>query len=135
MGLTKDQVATFWEDGFLIAEGVLTYKDLKPVIDELCKFIDRRALELAAENKIENLYEDEPFEKRYGLLFNQCKAMSKGMDIMQMCGPAMFEFLHNDNLLDVSASIVGREVTCNPIQHVRAKPPGAPSQLGASRSR
>jgi len=93
------------------------------VIDELSAFIDRRAKELKDEGKIDNLHAGEPFETRYGLLFKQCQEIGKGIDIMQMRGRAMFEFLHNDNLLDVAESIVGPEVTCNPIQHVRAKPP------------
>jgi phytanoyl-CoA hydroxylase len=125
MRLTDEQVAAFWKNGFLIAQGALRDADLQPVIDEMSAFIDGRAQELKAEGKIEDLCEDEPFEKRYGSLFNQCKEMSKGIDIMQMRGPAMFRFLHNDNMLDVAASIVGPEVTCSPIQHIRAKPPTA----------
>ena len=37
----------------------------------------------------------------------------------------MFEFLHNKNLLDTVESLVGPEITCNPIQHARTKPPTA----------
>lgn len=123
MGLTSDQIASFWTNGYFIARGALHNDDLQPVIDELSAFIDRRAHELRAEGKIINLYADAPFETRYGLLFQQCPEIGKGMDIMHLRGRAMFEFLHNDNLLDLAASLVGPEITCNPIQHVRAKPP------------
>ena len=123
MKLTEEQITTFWQNGFLIARGALTDADLQPVIDELSAFIDRRARELQKEGKVEDLHEDAPFEKRYGLIFKQCKEIGNGIDIMQMRGQAMFGFLHNDNLLDVAESLVGPEVTCNPIQHVRAKPP------------
>ncbi|MBT4137698.1 MAG: mitomycin antibiotic biosynthesis protein, partial [Candidatus Latescibacteria bacterium] len=122
MALTDEQVADFEKDGFIIARGVLADDDLQPVIDELSVFIDRRANELKAEGKIEELYADEPFEKRYGLIFKQSKEIGLGIDIMQLRGRAMFAFLRNDNLVDVAASLVGPEVTCNPIQHVRAKP-------------
>jgi hypothetical protein len=125
MRLTKEQIETFETDGFLIAEGALTDADLQPVIDELGAFIDTRAQELKAEGKIQDLYEDELFETRYGLLFKQCKEIGKGMDIMHMRGRAMFEFLHNENLLDVAESVVSPEITCSPIHHVRAKPPVA----------
>ncbi len=125
MMLTDKQVADFWENGFIIARAALTSADLQPVIDELSAFIDMRAQKLKAEGKIEHLYEDEPFEKRYGLLFKQSKEIGLGIDIMQLRGRAMFEFLHNDNLVDIAESLVGPEVTCNPIQHVRAKPPVA----------
>ena len=38
-------------------------------------------------------------------------------------GQAMFEFLHNPKLLDAVESFTGPEIACNPIQHLRAKPP------------
>ncbi len=123
MGLTAEQVAAFDRDGFLIARGVLTDADLQPVRDELSAFIDRRARELKAEGKNVDLHTNAPFETRYGLLFKQCSEIGKGIDIMQMRGQAMFEFLHNKHLLNVAVSLLGPEVTCNPIQHVRAKPP------------
>lgn len=125
MKLTEEQIETFRTDGFLIAEGALRDADLQPVIDELSAFIDKRARALKAEGKIEDLHEDAPFETRYGLLFKQCQEIGQGMDIMRLRGRAMFEFLHNENLLDVVESVLGPEITCNPIQHIRAKPPAA----------
>jgi len=47
---------------------------------------------------------------------------------MQLRGRAMFDFLRNGNLLDIAECLFGRELTCNPIQHVRAKLPAAPGQ-------
>ena len=38
-------------------------------------------------------------------------------------GKAAFEFLRNENLLDIVEDLVGSEITCSPIQHVRAKMP------------
>ena len=46
-----------------------------------------------------------------------------GLDIMNYRGKAVFEFLHNKNLLDVIESLVGSEIICNPIQHLRPTPP------------
>ena len=111
MKLTADQIEAFNTDGYIIARNALTDEDLQPVIDELSEFIDQRAKELQTEGKIENLYENEPFETRYGLLFQQCPEINKGMDIMHQCGKSMFEFLHNSNLLDVAESLVGPEVS------------------------
>ncbi len=125
MKLTANQIAEFETRGVIVAKGVLTAADLQPVIDELSAWIDDRARELHAEGKIQDLHQDAPFEQRYGLLFGQCQAIGKGMDIMHYRGKAMFEFLHNQNLIDAVAGLVGPEVTCNPIQHLRAKPPEA----------
>lgn len=123
MKLTAEQIKSFETDGYLIARNALTDKDLQPVIDELNEFIDQRANILHAEGKITNLHQNEPFETRYGLIFNECKEIDKGLDIMHQRGKAMFEFLHNPNLLDTAESLVGPEISCSPIQHIRAKPP------------
>jgi phytanoyl-CoA hydroxylase len=128
MKLTDDQVAQYSEDGWLIAQGALSHADTQPVIDELTEWIDKRADELHSEGKIEDLHEGESFESRYGKLVAQSAEIGSGMDIMQMRGEAMFAFLHNEALLDAVSSLVGDEITCNPIQHVRAKPPADAAQ-------
>ena len=64
MKLTAQQVATFNQDGFLIARDALQETDLQPVINELTEFIDARANVLFSEGKIDNVYKEEPFEKK-----------------------------------------------------------------------
>ena len=123
MKLTPEQIKTYDRDGVLIAKSALTDADLQPVIDEISALIDHKANALHAEGKITDLHPDAPFETRYGLLFKQCRDIGKGLDIMRYRGKAIFEFLANKNLLDTVESLVGPEITCNPIQHLRAKPP------------
>lgn len=125
MRLTAEQLAEFNTRGVIIARAALTSDDLQPVIDELSAWIDERAWALHAEGEIADLHEDAPFATRYGLLFKQCPAIGSGMDIMHYRGRAMFEFLRNENLLNLLESLLGPELTCNPIQHLRAKPPQA----------
>ena len=38
-------------------------------------------------------------------------------------GRRTFEFLHNDNLMDLVEGLVGPEIICSPIQHLRPKLP------------
>ena len=123
MKLTQQQIEEFNTSGFLIARGALQDADLQPVIDELSTWIDQRARQLHSEGQIEDLHADAPFSQRYGLLFAQSQDMGKGLDIMHYRGRAIFEFLHNKNLLKLIESLLGPELTCNPIQHLRAKPP------------
>ena len=125
MQLTAEQIEVFNTRGALIAHGALAHADQQPLIDELSQWIDGRARALEAEGKIDDLHEDAPFETRYGLLFKQCREIGQGMDIMHYRGRAMFEFLRNENLLDLLESLLGPELTCNPIQHLRSKPPQA----------
>lgn len=125
MRLTAEQIAEFNTRGVIIARAVLTHDDLQPAIDELSAWIDERARTLHEAGEIADLHEDAPFATRYGLLFKQCPEIGRGMDIMHYRGRAMFEFLLNENLLDLLESLLGPELTCNPIQHLRAKPPQA----------
>ena len=125
MKLSAEQLNEFHTRGVIIARGALDYDDQQPLIDELSEWIDQRAQTLSKEGKISNLHQDAPFATRYGLLFKQCPEIGQGMDIMHYRGRAIFAFLRNNNLLNLIESLLGPELTCNPIQHLRAKPPQA----------
>ena len=125
MKLTNEQIEDFKTNGVLIVKNALRKVELDSVIDELATWVDRRACELHTVGKIQDLYPDASFDTRFGLLFQQCKEIGDGLDISTSRGRAMFEFLHNKNLLDTIESLVGPEITCNPIQHARTKPPTA----------
>lgn len=123
MGLTVQQIKDYQTNGYLIVEDVLTEEDLRPLIEELESFVDQRAQALQAEGKITELYEQEPFERRFALLYAQSPEINRGFDIMHLRGQAMFQFLHNPKLLDVVECLLGQEIACNPIQHIRSKMP------------
>lgn len=123
MGLTNTQVEEWREHGVLAVENLLSAVEMDPVIDEINDYVERRARELKDAGKIDNLYEDEPFERRYGRIFSECPDIGRGIDIMHLRGPAMFEFLHNKTILDAVESLIGPEIICSPVQHLRAKPP------------
>lgn len=123
MLLSQEQIDQYHNRGYVVVQNVLTEEDLAPVISAYAEFIDRRAQELKAEGKIENLFEDEPFERRFANLFAESQEIQYGLDIMEARLEPMFNFLRNDNLLDVVESLLGKEITCNPIQHIRGKVP------------
>ncbi|WP_409344090.1 phytanoyl-CoA dioxygenase family protein [Paenibacillus sp. MBLB4367] len=123
MKLTEKQVKQFHEEGYLVVENALNEADLAPVIAGIERFIDRRANELKEAGKIAELHEGESFEKRYTSLFMQSKEIGLGLDIMHSRIPELFDFLRNPNLLDVAGSLLGSDIMCNPIQHLRAKVP------------
>ena len=123
MRLTSQQTEQFWEDGYLVVESVLDDDDIDPVIEEYSEWIDRRARALHAAGKLSQLYGDEPFERRLASITAHNPEIYDDVDIDHMRGRATFEFLRNDHLMDVVEGILGAEITCNPIQHVRAKLP------------
>ena len=123
MKLTEQQIATYRQQGVVIVDNVLADSDLDPVIDEINSWVDRRARDLKGEDLISNLYENVGFERRLAQVYSQCDKANAGLDIMESRGRAMFAFLFNANLLDAVEGLVGPEITCNPIQHLRAKLP------------
>ncbi|MEF3302785.1 phytanoyl-CoA dioxygenase family protein [Paenibacillus sp. GYB003] len=123
MSLTMEQVIFFQTNGYLIAENVWTEDDLRPVIEEIERFVDERAQRFHREGRIANLYPDEPFERRFALLYEQCPEINRKFDIMHLLGPAMFRFLTDKKLLDIAECLLGSELSCNPIQHLRSKMP------------
>ncbi len=123
MALTSRQVDQYHEQGVLIAPEVLTENDLQPVTSCIQAIVDERARQLYAQGKISDLCADEPFETRFGSLYRQCEEMGANFDIMQLRPKALFDFLFNQNLLDAVESLIGPEITCNPIQHLRPKLP------------
>lgn len=123
MVLSDPQIKSFRQEGFLLVENVLEDADFAPVIDEIEKWVDARAVVLQNDEIIQDLYEGDGFETRYGKLFAQSREIGEGMDIMLSRGERMFEFLRNENLLDVIEGILGPEILCSPIQHLRAKTP------------
>lgn len=123
MALTPQQIDRFHTDGYLVVENALTDADLDPVIREYEARIDRRARELYAAGDLSRTYEEEPFDRRLVSICRETMALYPEMDIMHHRGPASFEFLRNDRLLDMVEAFVGPEITCSPIQHIRAKLP------------
>ena len=63
------------------------------------------------------------FERRLVSICRETMELYPEMDIMFHRGKAAFDFLRNDRLLDMVEPFVGPEITCSPIQHIRAKLP------------
>lgn len=129
--LTDAQVAQFQTDGYLLVEDALPLDELTPVIDEYQSHIDRRAHELLAEGRISQLYADESFERRLAYICREDAELYRELDIMHLRGQAAFKFLRNPQLLDIVESLVGPEITCSPIQHIRPKLPNGLAPRGS----
>ena len=129
MSLTRDQFQHFMEEGYVIVEGALTSADLDPVIAGIEAFVDERAQNLHRDGQIINLHENEPFERRLALITRENTAIYDDIDIMKMRAEAVFRFLGNGRMLDLVEPLVGPEITCSPIQHLRAKLPDGLTSL------
>lgn len=128
--LSVSQHEQFNEQGFVIVRGALVDADLLPLINEYSAYIDKRAKELLAAGRISHAHDDESFERRLALICEQAESIYSELDIMHLRGTAAFDFLRNDKLLDLVESIIGPEITCSPIQHIRPKLPAGLTPRG-----
>ena len=130
MNLTQEQIEQFEDEGYLLVRGALKDADLDPLIAEYEAFIDKRARQLHTEGKISDVHADAPFDRRLALICKECDEIYPELDIMKLRAKAAFDFLRNGNLLDMIEPFVGPEITCSPIQHMRAKIPTSAASSG-----
>ena len=124
MRLTRAQVEAFHENGYLVVENALIPEDLDPLIADFETLIDDIAEELYTEGKIEECYEDQPFGQRIAWLTKAADAVLQGrVSFPSNLRRPIFDFLHNEHLLDLLEPIIGSEIYCNPTHHVRPKLP------------
>lgn len=122
--LTAEQVAAFHRDGFVIAR-VFDPDDYLPVQREISAHLDARARALHADGLIRDLHADAPFATRFALLSAQSDEIHGGNDTTDILGDELFRLMRHPRMLAAIAALVGPEITLNPIQHLRAKPPAA----------
>ncbi len=120
--LTTNQISAFHQDGFVIAQ-VFDPQDYLPVQREVSAHLDARARALHAEGLLKDLHADAPFATRFGLLSAQCDELHGGNDTTDILGDELFALMRHPKMLATVGSLLGEELTLNPIQHLRAKPP------------
>jgi hypothetical protein len=125
--LDQNQIAQFHHDGYLLIKGGLSDDDIQPVIDEYDAVVDQMANDLLRAGRITDGCLNEPFETRLAGLCRQdevtYREADQAVDIAAVLGSATFDLLRNKQLLDLVEGIIGPEITCSPIQHVRCKLP------------
>lgn len=125
--LNTAQLTHFHTHGYLVVPNALRDDDLQPVTDEYDSFVDHLATDLLSSGRITDACADEPFETRLASLCRQDETTYREadnlVDIASVLGEQTFHLLRNERLLDAIESIIGPEITCSPIQHVRCKLP------------
>lgn len=135
-GLTDQQQRDFERDGYLVVRGLLDpEQDLQPIIDEYAAVLDGLVRGLVADGTLAQDYAELPFPQRFMRVvaetgetfaqhFDPALPQSGVLSTTPMWqGPAVFDLLTHPRLLDVVESVIGPEITVNPVQHVRIKPP------------
>ena len=129
-GLTPQQLEFFHAEGYLHVPAALRPEDLDPVQAELEEIIDRSARRLRAAGKIDSDYAALPFAKRLIPLGRADGTAVAGINFPANLGRNIFDFLHNQRLLDLVEALVGPEIYANSCQHIRAKLPATGDYAG-----
>lgn len=145
MKLSETQWRAFKEDGFLIVEDVLDEDTvLRPLESEYGTLLDALYAGWVEEGRLLSPDPDADFEERLVTAYRAGCDWFQPMDISlpgdrirsdtpMHFGPAVFGLVTAPRLLDLVEHFVGPEISSNPIQHVRIKPPA--NDLRASEDR
>src|SRR5258708_10891478 len=129
-------VDQFEEQGYVVVPHVLgPQRDLQPIIGDYAQVLDRLALIWYGEGKLSSTFAGLPFNLRFIAMVEQAQApWYQFLDISLPqknvteqtpihLSEAVFNLLSTPAVLDVVEQLIGPEIYCNPIQHVRLKPP------------
>lgn len=133
--LSDAQLQFFETNGFLVIEDLLDKNSvISPIENEYAELLDSLCAEWVDQGLLEQLPAAASFEAKLLAAYTAGCDWFQPMDISlpgdrieadtpMHFGPAVFSLLKDKALLDVVASLIGDEITSNPIQHVRIKPP------------
>ena len=131
--LPTAQVTQFRTDGYLVIEEVLPAPVLDGVRAEYAGVMDRLYRQWQAEGRVPDgtgmgFWDKLSASYAAGCDWFQPMDISlPGGEISPDCpmhfGPAIFDLVVHKRLLDLIEALIGPEITSNPIQHVRIKPP------------
>jgi len=133
--LTDKQLADFDRDGYLVIDNLLDIESfVTPVCDEYSAKLNELCEQWVAQGLLDSDCIGQSFERQIK------ETYAAGLDYFQPLdislppgdittetpfhiGPAIFDLMTAPVLLDAVESLIGSELTSNPIQHVRIKPP------------
>ena len=133
--LNDEQIESFERDGFVVVEDVFDQQAvLDPVRAEYSELLDRLYDQWHREGKVDVAPEGLSFDDKLLIAYrNRCDWFQPfdislpgdriTADTPMHFGPAIFNLLRSPEILDIVEQLIGPEITSNPIQHVRIKPP------------
>ena len=132
--LSQDQIRFFEDEGYLVIENVIDQKTvLDPVRQEYAALMDRLYEGWHNEGKVpppNGMGFDDKLLTAYRAGCDWFQPMDISLPANEITndtpfhfGPAVFNLLTDPHLLDIVQCLIGSEITSNPIQHVRIKPP------------
>ena len=135
--LTPEQLDQFNEQGFLVINDVIDHQRvLNPLIDEYESRLNELCQLWQAQGQLHQAFTPSSFDECIKAVYDAGLDYFQPLDISlppeqitpdtpMHAGEAVFRLMTDPHLLDMVESILGPEITSNPIQHVRIKPPSS----------
>ncbi len=123
MTISREQLAQYERDGFLIVEDLFADDDLQPVIDEIAATVDSLARRLHAAGRISGTHADEGFYTRMAAIAAEDDEAPGLLQISTPMGPALAALWSCERLLAIVARIIGPDIEGGAIWNVRPKVP------------
>lgn len=132
--LAAEQIEKFNREGYLVIPNVVPQITLDAIQVEYQTLMDSLYAEWWKQGKVETDPEDLDFWGKLKVSYEAGCDWFQPMDISlpgdtihkdtpMHFGPAVFDLVRCDEILDIIQSLIGPEITSNPIQHIRIKPP------------
>ena len=132
--LDLDQVSLFKKQGYLVLENVVDEDTLNAVRKEYSERMDSLYFNWHEQGMVDAPSPGMTFwdklDQCYAGDFDWYQPLDISLphsnirkDTPMHLGPAVFNLATHSNLLDIAEALIGPEITSNPIQHVRIKPP------------
>lgn len=132
--LSQDQIDQFDREGYLVVEDVIDPVTHQAVIDEYTALMDQLYAHWHADGKVPAPGPGMGFWDKLNVVYKAGFDWYQPLDISlpqsgiseetpMHFGPAVFNMARHPRILDMVESFLGPELTSNPIQHVRIKPP------------
>jgi len=141
--LSKAEIQSFRDNGFVVVEDVLPAPVLAAIKAEYAALLDALYADWLAAGRVPE--GPRSFEEKLLAAYKAGCDWFQPMDISlpgdriaadtpMHFGPAVFDMVTAPRLLDMVECLIGPEITSNPIQHVRIKPPATDLRGGEVRA-
>jgi len=143
--LSKTQVDCFYRDGFLVVPDVLSADRLARIKAEYGGLLDRLYAQWFDQGRVTLAPDGLTFFEKLLVSYKAGCDWFQPFDISlpgdeihadtpMHFGPAVFDMVVDSNILDAVQALIGGEITSNPIQHIRIKPPAPDLAAGENRA-
>lgn len=139
--LTETQIRNFQTHGYLVVDNVLEPDTLSAVQKEYSALLDGLLVDWGLADELAGMSFQDKLTTAYEKGLDWFQPMDISLpgdriteDTPMHFGPAVFDMLTSPRILDMVEDLIGSEITSNPIQHVRIKPPARTLDAGEIRA-